>query len=327
MEGKVLLYGPIDAAGMDVLRQAGLTAEIPEKLDSGHLEAIAADYDAILVRGMVPLPGAVLEKAVRCRVVSRHGVGLETIDVDAATRLHIPVVNTPGANANAVAEQAVGLMLDVLKHSCFLNERMKQHQDYQVRLRVTCHELAGRTLGLVGLGNIGRRVAGICGAGFGMKVVGYDPCLGQAELDAMGCAIEAQPDLDAVLRRADVLSLHAPGGEKPLIGERELALMKAGSVLINTARGTLVDEAALARALRDGHLLGAGLDVMASEPPPAEHPFYRMDNVVLLPHTAALTRESNRAMAVRAATALVRVLRGERPEALANPEVWNARRR
>lgn len=327
MEGKVLLYGPIDASGMDIMRQAGLTVDIPENLDAGHLEGIAAGYDAILVRGMAPLPGSVLKKAARCRVVSRHGVGLETIDVVAATRLHIPVANTPGANANAVAEQAVGLMLDVLKHSCFLNERMKKAQDYQIRLRVTCHELAGRTLGLVGLGNIGRRVAHICGMGFGMKVVGYDPCIGQAELDAMGCAIEALPDMEAVLRRADVLSLHAPGGKKPLIGKRELAQMKEGSVLVNTARGTLIDEAALAGALKDGHLLGAGLDVMAAEPPPAEHPFYHMDNVVLLPHTAALTRESNRAMAVRSATALVQVLRGERPEALANPEVWDSRRR
>lgn len=327
MEGKVLLYGPIDPAGMDIMRQAGLTVEIPEKLDAGHLESIVADYDAILVRGMAPLPGAVLEKAARCRVVSRHGVGLETIDVAAATRLHIPVTNTPGANANAVAEQAVSLMLDVLKHTCFLNERMKREQDYAVRLRVACHELAGRTLGLVGLGNIGRRVAEICRAGFGMTVVGYDPCLGQAELDAMGCAIEALPDMESVLRRADVLSLHAPGGEKPLIGEWELARMKEGSVLINTARGSLIDEAALERALKDGRLLGAGLDVMAAEPPLAEHPFYHMDNVVVLPHTAALTRESNRAMAVRSATALVQVLRGDRPEALANPAIWDLRRK
>lgn len=325
---KLLLLQRMDDAGMRILTDAGLQVDIPEDTSEEGLQAVAAAYDAMIVRGMVKLPASVIERAEKCKVIGRHGVGLETIDVEAASRAGIPVAYTPGANANAVAEQAVGLMLDIMKKTCSLSHKLMREKDYQCRLNVVNSELRGKTVGVFGLGNIGRRVAEICTRGFGARIIGYDPYVTQERFESMELAGRLTTEMDDLLANSDIVTLHAPGSEVGLIGARALALMPEGSILINTARGTLVDEAALYAALTSGHLAGAGLDVTACEPPDPDNPLFTLENVVATPHTAALTREGSVNMAVGVAQQVVDVLfEGKRPWGLANPAVWERRRK
>ena len=324
---KVLLLQKMDDTGMKILADAGLQVDIPTDTSEEGLAAVVANYDAIIVRGMVKLTAPVIEKAINCKVISRHGVGLETIDVDAASKAGIPVAFTPGANANAVAEQAVSLMLDVMKKNCILSRKLMIEKDYQCRLGVMNRELKGKTIGVFGLGNIGRRVAEIVTRGFGATIIGYDPYVSQERFESMNLDGRLTTDMDELLANSDIITLHAPGSEVGMIGERAISLMREGAILINTARGPLVDEPALYAALKNGHLAGAGLDVTACEPPDPNNPLFTLENVVATPHTAALTKEGNVNMAVGAAEQVVGVLfEGKKPWGLANPAVWDSRR-
>lgn len=324
---KVLLLQKMDHAGMKILEDAGMQVDIPADASEEGLGSCVADYDAIIVRGMVKLPASVIQRAKKCKIISRHGVGLETIDVEAATKEHIPVAFTPGANANAVAEQAVSLMLDIMKKNCILSRKLMQEKDYQCRLGVMNSELRGKTVGVFGLGNIGRRVAEIVVWGFGAAVIGYDPYVSQERFAAMNLKGALTTDMDELLSKSDIITLHAPGSEVGMIDKRAISLMREGAVLINTARGTLVDEPALYEALKSGHLAGAGLDVTACEPPDPENPLFTLENVVATPHTAALTKEGNVNMAIGAAEQVTGLLcEGKKPWGLANPAVWETRR-
>lgn len=324
---KVLLLQKMDDAGMKLLSDAGLQVDIPTDTSEEGLKAVVADYDAIIVRGMVKVPAIVIRQAKKCKVISRHGVGLETIDVAAATEENIPVTFTPGANANAVAEQAVSLMLDVMKKNCVLSRKLMIEKDYQCRLNVMNSELKGKVVGVFGLGNIGRRVAEICTRGFGSTIIGYDPYVSKERFRTMNLDGRLATDMDDLLANSDIVTLHAPGSEVGLIGEQAISMMREGGILINTARGTLVDESALYAALKSGHLAGAGLDVTACEPPDPSNPLFTLENVVATPHTAALTREGNINMAVGAAEQVIGVLfEGKKPWGLANQAVWETRR-
>lgn len=324
---KVLLLQKMDDAGMKLLSDAGLQVDIPADTSEEGLKAVVADYDAIIVRGMVRVPASVIRQAKNCKVISRHGVGLETIDVAAATEENIPVAFTPGANANAVAEQAVSLMLDVMKKNCVLSRKLMMEKDYQCRLSVMNSELKGKVVGVFGLGNIGRRVAEICTRGFGATIIGYDPYVSEERFRTMNLDGRLTTDMDDLLTNSDIVTLHAPGSEVGLIGERAISIMREGSILINTARGTLVDEPALYAALKSGHLAGAGLDVTACEPPDPNNPLFTLESVVATPHTAALTKEGNVNMAVGAAEQVIGVLfEGKKPWGLANQAVWETRR-
>lgn len=324
---KVLLLQKMDSAGMKILEDAGLQVDIPADTSEEALRACAADYDAIIVRGMVKLPASVIESAKKCKIISRHGVGLETIDVEAATRENIPVAFTPGANANAVAEQAVSLMLDIMKKNCVLSRKLMLEKDYQCRLSVMNSELKGKTVGIFGLGNIGRRVAEIVTHGFGADIIGYDPYISQERFEMMNLNGRLTTDMDDLLANSDIVTLHAPGSEVGMIGRRAISLMREGAILINTARGTLVDEPALYEALKSGHLAGAGLDVTACEPPDPDNPLFALENVVATPHTAALTKEGNVNMAVGAAEQVAGLLlEGKKPWGFANQAVWETRR-
>lgn len=324
---KVLLLQKMDQAGMKILEDAGLQVDIPGDTSEEGLCACAAEYDAIIVRGMVKLPASVIHRACKCKIISRHGVGLETIDVEAATQEHIPVAFTPGANANAVAEQAVSLMLDIMKKNCLLSRKLMREKDYQCRLGVMNSELKGKTVGIFGLGNIGRRVAEIVDRGFGAVIIGYDPYISQEKFAGMNLNGRLTTDMDELLSNSDIVTLHAPGSEVGMIGPRAISLMKEGAILINTARGALVDEPALYEALKSGRLAGAGLDVTACEPPDPENPLFTLENVVATPHTAALTKEGNVNMAIGAAEQVTGLLlEGKKPWGLANQAVWETRR-
>ncbi|KQP40032.1 hydroxyacid dehydrogenase [Pseudorhodoferax sp. Leaf274] len=262
-----------------------------------------------------------LARCPQLLAVSSSGSGCDTIDISACTRAGVLVMNQAGGNADSVAEMALGLMLAVLRRIPESDQRLRASARGFSREDLMGHELRGRTLGIVGVGEAGRRTAAL-GRAFGMQVLGVDPALDAGEMAARGAV--AVP-LDELLRRADIVSLHCPrdAGTLGLMDAAAFAAMRPGSIFVSTARGGIHDEAALHAALASGHLGGAGLDVWEQEPPPADHPLLRLPHVVATFHTAGVTHEARRNNATLAATQIVKLLAdGQRPERLVNPEVW-----
>jgi D-3-phosphoglycerate dehydrogenase len=291
----VLLYESIHAEALELLRQR---AEVvfAESLDEHYLRSAVADVDAIIIRANGRVTRPIMEAAPRLRVVGRHGVGVENIDRQAAAELGIVVVNTPEANVESVAEHCVGMMITLAKRM-LPADRSLRAGDWDARYRLTGSELAGKALGVVGFGRIGQRLAGVCHLAFGMPVLYYDVLdypKAAAELNAR------RASLYEVLAAADFVSVHVPlvPATHGLIGARELHAMQPHACLINTARGPVVDQAALVRALREGWIAGAGLDVFDPEPLPPDSPLLELDNVVLSPHMAAHTEEALLRMAM-----------------------------
>ncbi|MFC4012616.1 phosphoglycerate dehydrogenase [Nonomuraea purpurea] len=278
-----------------VLREGGCVVE------HGGLERVAG-AEAVIV-GLDAVTAEVIEAGRGLRVIAKHGVGVDTIDVEAARSRGVPVVYAPGSNSRAVAELAFGLMLAAA--------RKIAQSDAAIRAggwpKLFGPELVGKTLGIIGYGRIGRLVAGYARA-FGMTVVVHDPyaTLG-GEVRAAGLA--------ECLAEADYVSLHLPAtpGAPPLLGRAELESMKPGAILVNTSRGGLVDEEALAELLHAGRLGGAALDAFADEPPSAGSPLRDAPNTVMSAHIGACTYEANRDMGVMVAQDVLRVLRGETP--------------
>jgi phosphoglycerate dehydrogenase-like enzyme len=269
--------------------------EIDRPLDEAEMVELVQGCAGLIV-GVDPVTGRVLE-AGPLRMVVKYGSGMDNIDVAAAERLGVRVVSTPGANARSVAELAVALLL-ALARNVATHDRGVRQGSWK---RTTGIELAGKRLGIVGYGAIGREVAEIARRGLGMEVVVHDPFVEEA-------AVPLLP-LDEVLATSDAVSLHLPltNETRGLIGSSELAAMKSGAFLVNTARGGLVDEVALADALRSGHLAGAALDGFEEEPLGAS-PLRELDNVVLSPHAGAATREAVLRTATRAVDQLLRDL-------------------
>ncbi|MBP2315676.1 hydroxyacid dehydrogenase [Azospirillum soli] len=262
-----------------------------------------------------------LEHCPRLLCVSSSGAGYDTVDVAACTKAGVLVVNQAGGNAQSVAEHTIGLMLDLSRRISESDRRLRRERGFK-REDVMGREISGKTIGLVGIGHVGRRVAGLAHA-FGMTVLAHDPHLTGEEIASRGAIPVAMNDL---LERSDVVSLHCPRDEGTLgmMDAAAFARMKTGAVFISTARGGIHDEAALADALRRGHVGGAGLDVWDEEPPPLDHPLLAQDNVVATYHTAGVTPEARRNMWALAAEQIVGVLKGERPPRLINPEAWPA---
>lgn len=253
--------------------------------------------------------------------VSANGSGCDTIDIDACTQAGVAVMNQVGGNADSVAEMAIGLMLAVLRRIAESDRRLRGAARGFSREDLMGHELRGRTLGLVGMSEIGRRTAAL-GRAFGMHVIGFDPAVDGQEMARRGAKAVG---FDELVRSADIVSLHCPRNAHTvgMMNAQRFAAMKPGAVFITTARSGIHDEAALADALARGHLGGAGLDVWAQEPPPASHPLLALPNVVATYHTGGVTHEARRHNATMAATQIVRLLAaGERPARLVNPQVW-----
>jgi len=276
------------------------------------------EASALIVR-LVPVTASLIEKAGKLKVIGRHGAGLDTIDLSAATQKRIPVVYTPLANANAVAEHTLHLILSLSRHTVAGDQAVRQAR-FELRDALLGFELRNKTLGIVGLGAIGLRVAEIGYHGFGMKIVAYDP---YAELSNSHRFVEVVRSLRQLLESSDVVSLHAPltPGTRHMINAESLAWMRQSALLINTSRGGVIDAIALAEALANGKLAGAALDVFEREPLPLDHPLQSVPSVLFSPHLAGSTREAREAMAELVARQVVQVLRGELPTHLANPQV------
>ncbi|MGH8649910.1 MAG: hydroxyacid dehydrogenase [Burkholderiales bacterium] len=253
-------------------------------------------------------------------VVSTSGAGYDTVDVAACTAAGVLVVNQSGGNADAVAEHAVAMMLSLTKNIAQTDRSLRSAQRAP-REKFKGWNATGRTVGVIGIGNTGRRVARICGLGLQMKVLACDPYLTAEEIQARGAT---KVDLPTLLAQSRFVSVHCPYNDETrnMIGARELAAMQPGSYLVTTARGGIVDEYALAAALKSGHLAGAGVDVWNEEPPPLSHPLLALDNVIATYHTAGITQDSRENMRTWNAQQVAAILRGERPPRLVNPDAW-----
>ncbi|MFD6275297.1 phosphoglycerate dehydrogenase [Streptomyces sp. NPDC060209] len=291
----------LEEAGVGPLRPGGNAA-----LPTEELLTYAAQADALIV-GMDAITAEVIDAAPRLKVIAKHGVGVDTIDVSAARARRIPVVYAPGSNSRAVAEYTFGLLLSATR-SLTASHTAVTAGGWP---KLFGPELHGRTLGIVGFGRIGRLLAGYARA-FGMELLAHDPYVLDDDVRAHGAEPVA---LDALLSRSDAVSLHTPPDPSgtPLLGRARLAAMKPGAVLVNAARGGLVDEGALAALLGSGHLGAAALDAFSIEPLPADHPLRQAPRALLTSHMAACTPEANQAMGEMVAEDVVRVLAGKEP--------------
>lgn len=303
---RVLVTEPLSEAGLQLLRQ-DYDVDVRTDLAKGDLAAEIAPYDALIVRSATSVDEAVLTAAANLRVVARAGIGLDNVDVEAATRLGVMVVNAPQSNIISAAEQAMALMLAQARNIPQADAALKSGSWERARWEGV--ELAGKTLGLLGLGRVGALVAQRA-AGFGMRVIAFDPYVSAERAKEM--RVDAMPSLEALLVQADFVSIHLPKTPETegLIGAHELGLMKDGARLVNTARGGIVDEDALASSLADGHLGGAALDVFAAEPT-TESPLFGSDRVVVTPHLGASTKEAQDKAGTTVAEMVRLALKGE----------------
>jgi D-3-phosphoglycerate dehydrogenase / 2-oxoglutarate reductase len=285
----IVVPDPIHPDAMErLLKEPGVTVDHPGEAASGSLAKRLQSAHGLIVRGTV-VDEALVENAPQLRVVCRHGVGYDLVDVPALTRRGVALMITPEANAASVAEHALMLILALARNVVNVSGAVRQGT-WRVRGQSETFDVAGRGVLIVGFGRIGTRVARLCAA-FGMQVSVYDPFIPAGSIRGLG--YEAVKERDAGLARADIVTVHVPSNEKTrgMVDAGFLSRMKPGAILVNTARGTLVDEAALETALRSGHLGGAGLDVLKVEPmvkPPA---MLSLSNLIVTPHVAASTSE------------------------------------
>jgi D-3-phosphoglycerate dehydrogenase len=312
---RVLVTEPLDPAGIALLEEH-FTVDVRLGLPRQTLLGAVGTYDALVTRSGTPVTADLLAAGRNLRVVGRAGIGVDNIDVPAATGRGIAVVNAPNGNVRAAAEQTIGLLFALARNIpqsyCKLREGVWGKNLFMGT------EVAGKTLGIIGLGKVGSQVARKA-RGLDMDVIAYDPFIAPKD----GIPLVA---LDELLRRADVVTLHVP--LTPLttgmIGAREIGLMKPTATLINCARGQVVDEGALYDACKAGRIAGAALDCFAQEPPGA-HPLFTLDNVIVTPHLGGTTNESMRASALEVAEEVTAVLLGQRPRYCLNEEVLDTR--
>ncbi|MDX6562781.1 MAG: D-3-phosphoglycerate dehydrogenase / 2-oxoglutarate reductase [Gaiellales bacterium] len=289
--------------------------------DSSPLSGVAGAH-AVIASSRVQYDADFMDRAPSLRVISRTGIGLDNVRIPEATERGIAICHTPGAPTISTAEHAFALLLACAKALPQTARAMRAGPEDFFNTYDGI-ELDGLCLGIVGLGQIGRRVARFAQA-IGMRVVAFDPLLGPAEASELRVTLTST--LEALLAEADAVSLHAPltPGTMRLMDERRIGLMRPGAILINTARGGLVDEPALAAALEAGHLRSAGLDVFEVEPPHPDNPLLHRDDVIATPHIAGATAAGRDRLWRTAIAQALQVLADERPPGLANPEVWTA---
>lgn len=312
----VLLTNPIDPAGEAILRPHARLVTAPDNT-AATLTALARDAEGIIVR--TPLPAEAVEQATKLRGIVRHGAGLDMVPLSAATARRIPVASVPGANAQAVAEYCFAVAFELYRQLARVDSNLRKQGWSGARAQASgARELRGRVLGVVGVGAVGRRVAQIGAAGYAMSVLGATRRPETLPPDVRPVAL---PEL---FELSDIIVVSCPLTEQTrgLVDGPLLDRARRDAILVNVSRGAVVDGAALAAALRGGRLAGAALDVFDPQPLPPGHAFFDVPNLLLTPHIAGLTRESMIEMSTRSAWEMVRILAGERPLELANPEIY-----
>lgn len=312
---KVLVVQPIHEEGIKLLKSAGLEviyASNPDpKVVAGEIKGI----DGVIVR-TAPFNKDVIENADKLKVISRHGVGVDNIDIEEASKRGIFVLNTPGVNDISVAEHTLAMILALAKRIKEMDRAVRDGR-FNIREEYSAIDLDGKVLGIIGFGKIGSLVAKKCRYAFNMEILVYDPYVKEERVNEVEGRLV---DLKILLKESDFVSIHTPltNETKHLIGEKELKLMKPTSFIINIARGPIWDEKALAKALSEGWIRGAGTDVFEEEPPREDNPLLKIDNILLTPHMAALTKECVIRMATGAAKNVIDILSGKIPSSIVN---------
>ena len=308
---RVLLPQPILPAGYDFLREHGYEVVDGRGFTEEDIIADIGDCDAIIVR-TAKITAKILDAAPKLKILARHGAGYDGVDLEAARKHGVLVCTAGGANAISVAELAIFYMLYCSRN--FKKVQKLYLEDYRkAKMGIPKTELEGKTLGLVGLGNIGKLVAKKAALGFDMTVLAYDPF---AKPDGLPEYIQLVSDRDEIFRQSDYVSLHVPATPETVhsVSDHEFELMKETACLINTSRGSIVDEAALVRALEAGKIAGAGLDVLEQEPIDPSNPLVAMDNVLTAPHIGGATKEASSRSSVACAQAIDDYFSGRTPK-------------
>jgi D-3-phosphoglycerate dehydrogenase len=306
MDARVLVCEPIAEEGVQLLRQAGAQVDVRLGLSPAELAEAVRDYHALIVRSQTRVTAEVVRAGQALQVIGRAGTGVDNIDVDAATERGIIVVNAPTGNTISAAEHTIALMLALARNIPQADAALRQGRWERTRFLGT--ELRGKTLGVIGLGQVGSEVARRA-RGLEMRVLGFDPYVPAERARVLGVELVS---LEELLRQSDFVTVHTPLTEatRGLIGEEQLRMMKSTARVINTARGGIVDEEALYRALSEGWIAGAALDVFSREPI-TEHRLFSLENVVVTPHLGASTAEAQERVAVDVAQEVVAVLQGQ----------------
>lgn len=308
---RVLLPQPILPAGYEYLREHGFEVVDGRGFTEEDIIADIADCDAMIVR-TAKITARILDAAPKLKILARHGAGYDGVDLEAARRNGVLVCTAGGANAISVAELAVFYMLYCSRN--FKKVQENYLKDYRfAKMGIPKTELEGKTLGLVGLGNIGKLVARKAAQGFNMKVLAFDPF---ARPEGLPEYIRLVGERDEIFRQADYVSLHVPATKETIhsVSDHEFGLMKPTAYLINTSRGSIVDEPALVRALQEGRIAGAGLDVLEKEPIDPANPLIAMDNVLTAPHIGGATKEASSRSSVSCAQAIDDFFAGRTPK-------------
>ncbi|MEM0085728.1 MAG: hydroxyacid dehydrogenase [Zestosphaera sp.] len=304
---KALIAAPIHKDAVKLLEDAGIQVVYREYPSEKELSELVTDIDILLVRSKPLVTAEVISKAEKLKIIARAGVGLDNIDVKVAEAKGIKVINTPEAPTRSVAELAIGLMLAVARKIAYSDRKMREGR--WVKKEAEGVELKGKTLGIIGFGRIGREVAAIASKGLGMKILYYDVYRASPEVEKELGATYV--DLETLARESDVVSVHVPltSETRGLVSEGLLKLMKKNAILINTSRGAVVDTKALIKALNEGWIAGAGLDVYEEEPLPPNHPLTQLDNVVLTPHIGASTEEAQERAGIDAVKKILELIK------------------
>ena len=321
---KVVLVGGIyHADAGKLLRAAADVLELDRPAPAEIAAALAHAHGAI-VRYPHRIDAAALAGTAKLGIVASSGRGTDSIDVAACTAHGVAVVNNPGLGTIPVSEHAIAMMLALSRRLVKSGEVIRAGGAWTQRTGLDVRDVNGRTIGIVGLGLIGSEMARKCTAAFGMKVLAYDPHVPAAKAAALGATMLS--DLDELLARSDVVSIHAElnEGSRGMIGEAQLRRMQRHAYLINTARGKIVQQQALERALAQGWIAGAALDVFEDEPLAEPSPLWDLDNLILTPHVAGLSGDALRELAHSAVSQVLQALSGERPRNLVNPAAWDA---
>jgi D-3-phosphoglycerate dehydrogenase len=319
MAMKVLVTEPIHENGLAILGEVAEVVQAPDA-NPQTIKSLINDCDAVLIRS-AKITADIMQNAPNLKCVAKHGIGVDNIDVAEASRRGIKVVNAPFSNVNAVAEHTLSFILSMLKDMPNLDRRIREEEYAPVRKSVKLGELRGKEIGFIGLGRIAKRVIELLRP-FGVTIRAFDPYASKEVFETLD--VEPIASIEALLPISDVVLIHVPltPETKYLLNAERLALMKPGSMLVNSARGGIVEEKALVDALENGQLRFAATDVFESEPPSGDNPLFERRDIIFSPHCAALTAEALEAMATQSAAGVASVLRGEEPEFLVNRDAF-----
>jgi len=325
-DGYVLLPQPIQEEAVRVLRECDVDVITAQDARTETVAPLMENAMAVILRTGIQMTAELINKAKNLLTISRTGAGIDNIDINAATQKGIIVTSSLGVNTSSVAEHCIALILCLFKRF-FLLDRELRKGNFNIRYKNFPRDLEGKTIGIIGFGRIGLQVADKCNRLFGMKVVAYDPYLDEEIREHSRQWVEFV-GLEKIFERSDVISVHIPLTDttRGLINMELFRLMKPDAYIVNASRGGVVNEKELVEALNEGLCAGAGLDVFEAEPVDRNNPLLRMENVILTPHTAALTAECVVKMAVSAANRVIDVIHGVKPSNIANPELLDTDR-